>query len=451
MGYPYLALTQRERQKMLSAIGCECIDDLFADIPREILLQKTLDLPQPLTESELVRHVQGLGKRNLSLDTYTSFLGAGVYQHLVPRAVYHLANRAEFVTAYTPYQAEISQGVLQATFEYQTLICELTGMDVANASLYDGATGLAEAALMAMAITGGSRVVTFESVHPDYLAVVDTYLKAVGAELVVIPTSQGTADPDRLAPFLGKETAAVLLQQPNFFGLLESAEEIRALIEGTPTLLVACVNPISLGILQPPAVYGADIVVGDGQPLGNPPAFGGPSFGFMAAKQKYIRKMPGRIVGETQDEDGNRGFVLTLQTREQHIRRQRATSNICTNAAHSSLIGTIYLALLGKEGLREVAMQCAQKAHFTAEQICNLPGWKLLFDGPFYHEFAVKAPVPWSEVNAALLEEGIIGGLSLDKMYPARRDWENAILFCVTEARTADEIEHLLQVLKGVK
>ncbi len=451
MGYPYLALTRQERQEMLSAIGATSTADLFSDIPREILLQENLDLPEPLTESELVRHVRKLSDCNISLDTHASFLGAGVYQHLIPRAVYHLANRAEFVTAYTPYQAEISQGVLQATFEYQTLICNLTGMDVANASLYDGATGLAEAALMALAITGGSRVVTFESMHPDYRVVVDTYLRAVDAELVVIPTDQGVADPTALEPFLGKETAAVLIQQPNFFGLLESASEIGARLEGTPTLLVACVNPISLGILQPPAAYGADIVVGDGQPLGNPLAFGGPSFGFMATRQKFIRRMPGRIVGQTQDGEGNRGFVLTLQTREQHIRRQRATSNICTNAAHSMLIGTIYLALLGKEGLREVAIQCAQKAHFTAERISALSGWELLFEGPFYHEFAVQAPVPWPQVNAALLKEGIIGGLPLAKLYPERPEWENALLFCVTEARTADEIEHLLQVLKGVK
>ncbi len=451
MGYPYLPLTPEERQEMLSAIGVESVEELFSDIPREIRLQKNLDLPQPLTESELIRHVQELGDRNISLDTHTSFLGAGVYQHLVPRAVYHLANRAEFLTAYTPYQAEISQGVLQATFEYQTLICSLTGMDVANASMYDGATALAEAALMAINITNGSRVVAFESIHPDYRAVVETYLKAVGAELVVLPTDHGTADPEALKPYLGKDTAAVLIQQPNFFGLLEPVDEIGALLEDVPTLFAACVDPISLGILKAPAAYGADIVVGDGQPLGNPPAFGGPSFGFMAVKEKYIRRMPGRIVGETRDEAGNRGFVLTLQTREQHIRRHRATSNICTNAAHSSLIGTVYLAMLGKQGLREVAVQCAQKAHYTAEQIAALPGWELLFEGPYYHEFAVKAPVPWTKVNAVLLAEGIIGGLPLAKMYPDRPEWENAILFCVTEARTADEIQHLVQVLKGVE
>jgi len=327
----------------------------------------------------------------------------------------------------------------------------LTGMDVANASLYDGATGLAEAALMAIAVTGGRRVVAFESMHPDYRAVVETYLRAVDAELVVLPTDHGTADPVALEAFLGKETAAVLLQQPNVFGLLEPSDQIGALLEDTSTLFVACVNPISLGVLKPPAAYGADIVVGDGQPLGNPPAFGGPSFGFMAVKQEYIRRMPGRVVGETQDAEGNRGFVLTLQTREQHIRRQRATSNICTNAAHSSLIGTVYLALLGKEGLQEVARQCAQKAHFTAESIRDLPGWEPLFHGPFYHEFAVKAPVPPSRINAALLDEGIIGGFPLAKMYPERGDWRNAILFCVTEARTGDEIQRFLQVLEGVK
>ncbi len=451
MGYPYLPLTPAERQEMLSAVGATSIADLFSDIPREILLRDDLHLPQPFSESELVRHVRELASRNMSLDTHASFLGAGVYQHLVPSAVYHLANRAEFVTAYTPYQAEISQGVLQAVFEYQTLICQLTAMDVANASLYDGATGLAEAALMAVAITGGSRVVTFGSLHPDYRMVVETYLQAIDAELIVVPAEKGLADVAALKPLLGKKTAAVLVQQPNFFGLLESVDEIGALVQGTPTLLVACVNPISLGILEPPAKYGADIVVGDGQPLGNPTAFGGPSFGFMAVRQKYIRRMPGRIVGETQDAEGNRGFVLTLQTREQHIRRQRATSNICTNAAHSALIGTIYLALLGKAGLRDVAIQCAQKAHFTAERICALPGWEMLFDGPFYHEFAVKAPVHWSKVNTALLKEGIIGGLPLSRVYPERKDWENAMLFCVTEARTAGEIEHLLQVLKGVK
>ncbi|MGI6566101.1 MAG: aminomethyl-transferring glycine dehydrogenase subunit GcvPA [Firmicutes bacterium] len=451
MGYPYLPLTPEERQQMLSAIGVESVEELFSDIPREIKLEQELDLPEPLTESELLRHVRELGDGNISLDTHASFLGAGVYQHLVPSAVYHLANRAEFLTAYTPYQAEISQGVLQATFEYQTLVCSLTGMDVANASMYDGATGLAEAALMAINITGGSRVIAFESIHPDYRAVVETYLKAVGAELVVLPAGRGTADPAVLTPYLGKDTAAVLIQQPNFFGLLEPVNEIGALLEQAPTLFVACVNPISLGILQAPAAYGADIAVGDGQPLGNPPAFGGPSFGFMAAREKYIRRMPGRIVGETRDENGSRGFVLTLQTREQHIRRQRATSNICTNAAHSSLIGAIYLALLGKEGLKEVAVQCAQKAHYTAEQIAALPGWELLFEGPYYHEFAVKAPVPWSKVNEALLNEGIIGGLPLGRMYPHRPEWQDAILFCVTEARTVGEIQHLVQVLKGVE
>jgi len=451
MGYPYLPLTPPERREMLSAIGVDSIADLFADIPQEISLKTDLNLPPPLSESELVRHVQELADRNISLADYTSFLGAGVYQHLIPSAVPHLANRAEFVTAYTPYQGEISQGVLQATFEYQTLICQLTDMDVANASLYDGATALAEAALMSIAITGGNQVITFESLHPDYRAVVETYLQAVDAELVVAPTKQGLADIDALRPLLGKATAAVLLQQPNFFGLLEPAEEISALLEDTPTLFVACVNPISLGVLKPPGAYGADIVVGDGQPLGNPPAFGGPSFGFMAVKEKHVRRMPGRIVGQTQDQDGNRGFVLTLQTREQHIRRHRATSNICTNAAHSTVMGTVYLALLGKEGLREVANQCAQKAHFTQDQICRLPGWEMLFPGPFYHEFAVKPPVHWSKVNEALLGEGIIGGVPLAKVYPERKEWENALLFCVTEARTADEIEHLLQVLKEVK
>ncbi|NMB25933.1 MAG: aminomethyl-transferring glycine dehydrogenase subunit GcvPA [Firmicutes bacterium] len=451
MGYPYLPLTCSEREKMLSAIGVGSIDELFADIPREILLQKDLDLPEALSESELLTHVKELANRNMSLENHPSFLGAGIYQHLVPTAVHHVANRAEFVTAYTPYQAEISQGVLQAVFEYQTLICQLTDMDVANASLYDGATGLAEAALMAVSVTGGNRVVTFGSLHPDYRTVVETYLKAIDAELIVIPTKNGLADLAALEPLLGTETAAVLVQQPNFFGLLESVGEIGALVQGTSTLLVACVNPISLGILQPPAAYGADIVVGDGQPLGNPLAFGGPSFGFMATRDKYIRRMPGRIVGQTKDEDGNRGFVLTLQTREQHIRRHRATSNICTNAAHSALIGAIYLAMLGKAGLVDVATQCAQKAHYTAEQICSIPGWDMLFDGPFFHEFAVKAPIPSSEVNAALRKEGIIGGLPLSRMYPERKDWENAMLFCVTEARTAREIEHLLQVLREVK
>lgn len=451
MGYPYLPLTVREREQMLSVVGVGSIDELFADIPREILLQEDLDLPEALSESELLSHVKELANRNMSLDSHPSFLGAGVYQHLVPSAVYHVANRAEFVTAYTPYQAEISQGVLQAVFEYQTLICQLTGMDVANASMYDGATGLAEAALMAVAVTGGSRVVTFGGLHPDYRTVVETYLKAIDAELIVIPAENGLADLAALEPLLGKETAAVLVQQPNFFGLLESVDKIGALLEGTSSLLVACVNPISLGVLQPPSVYGADIVVGDGQPLGNPLAFGGPSFGFMATRDKYIRRMPGRIVGQTRDEKGNRGFVLTLQTREQHIRRHRATSNICTNAAHSALIGAIHLAMLGKAGLVDVATQCVQKAHYTAEQICRIPGWEMLFDGPFFHEFAVKAPIPSAKVVAALCKEGIIGGLPLSRVYPERKDLDNAILFCVTEARTAHEIEHLVQVLREVK
>ncbi|NLK08534.1 MAG: aminomethyl-transferring glycine dehydrogenase subunit GcvPA [Firmicutes bacterium] len=450
MGHPYLSLTDEERLQMLSDVGVGSVDELFVDIPSEILLKNDLEMPEGLSESELWAHGRMLAERNMSLDSNPSFLGAGVYQHLIPSAVKHVANRSEFVTAYTPYQAEISQGVLQAIFEYQTLICQLTGMDVANASLYDGATGLAEAALMAVATTRGKRVVTFESLHPDYLAVLATYLRAVDTELVVLPAKDGLADIESLKPFLNEETAAVMVQQPNFFGLLEPVDALGDLLKESPSLFVASVNPISLGILQAPSAYGADIVVGEGQPLGNPLAFGGPSFGFMAVLDKYIRRMPGRIVGQTADKNGNRGFVLTLQTREQHIRRHRATSNICTNAAHSALIGAVYLAVLGKQGLTEVATQCAQKAHYTAEQISAIPGWELVFSGSFFHEFVVKAPICAIEVERALLKEGIVGGLPLSKVYDDKK-WENTMLFCVTEARTAREIEHLLQVLREVK
>lgn len=451
MGYPYLSLTEAERQEMLAAIGVGTVEELFSDIPPAVRLQKELDLPEPLPESQLIRHVQSLAARNVTLDDYASFLGAGIYDHLIPRAVYHLAGRSEFYTAYTPYQAEVSQGILQAIFEYQSLICLLTGMDVANASMYDGATALAEAALMAVNITGGRRVITFESLHPDYRAVLATYLKTRGIELVTLPTPAGVANPEFLRPLLGRETAAVLLQQPNFLGLLEPVSDVGAMLAKSPTMFVASVDPISLALLQPPADYGADIVVGEGQPLGNPPALGGPTFGFMATREKYMRRLPGRIVGETRDAAGNRGFVLTLQTREQHIRRERATSNICTNAALNALMGTIYLALLGPHGLTEVATQCLQKSHYTAERIAALPGWKLMFSAPFYQEFAVQAPVAPEKVNAILLAHKIIGGLPLRKMYPHRSEWENGLLFCVTEARTAEEIDRLIRVLEGLK
>ncbi len=431
---------------MLDALGVESIDDLFTAIPEEVRFRGKMDLPSAMSELDLVRHMKTLAGRNISTEDAVCFLGAGAYDHFLPAVVDHMLSREEFYTAYTPYQPEVSQGTLQVIFEFQTLVTQLTGMDVANASMYDGATAVMEATLMAGRIVRkGDRVVVSESVHPRYRQVLATYLDTLDWEMVEVPTTEGVTDLAALREAMDDKTLAVIAQSPNFFGMLEPVDEI-AEISGKAQFVVAC-DPISLGVLRPPADYGADIAVGEGQPLGNPLSFGGPYLGFFAAGQKHIRRMPGRLIGRTEDVDGTRGFVMTLQTREQHIRRDRATSNICTNEALNALAAVVYLSTMGKQGLREAAEQSLQKAHYAARTIDGLKGYSLKFDQPFFKEFVVECDRPAGEIVSALARDGFLAGLDLGRFYPGM---ENALLVAVTEKRTKNEIDEFAARLEGL-
>ncbi|WP_031513494.1 aminomethyl-transferring glycine dehydrogenase subunit GcvPA [Desulfofalx alkaliphila] len=439
----FIPHTEEDLRQMLTELGVDSIEQLFAEIPREVRLQQTLQIPGPMAEPLLARHLNRLAAKNSQL---LSFLGAGAYQHYIPSAVRHLIMRSEFYTAYTPYQAEMSQGMLQAIFEYQSIICELTGMDVANASMYDGASATAEAALMACAATRRSKVLISKTVHPEYREVLRTY--ALGPELQIeeIDFEEGATDLNHLNQLLDQEVAAVIIQQPNFFGVLEDLTAISQAAHGAKALTVACADPVALGLIADPGSCGVDIAVGEGQSLGIPLSYGGPYLGFMACTDKLLRRMPGRIVGETTDSKGQRGFVLTLQAREQHIRREKATSNICSNQALCALAATVHLSLLGPEGLKQVAEQCLQKAHFAYQGIINLPGFSPVWSAPFFKEFVVRLPHPAEEINKALLDQGIIGGLNLAEYYP---EMKNCMLFCVTEVHTREEIERLVEALRG--
>lgn len=448
MKFPYLPHTEEDRQKLMQNLGIDDIEELFTDIPAEIKIEGQLPLERPQSELEVKRRLRELSAANEDLTDYTSFLGAGVYDHYMPSTIDHILSRSEFYTAYTPYQAEISQGYLQAIFEYQTMICELTGMDVANASMYDGASALAEAALMAIAAKRRRRteIVISAAVNPQSKEVVSTYCRANDLTLTEVDFKAGSTALETLAETVSEETAAVLVQNPNFFGQLEDLEELAAVTHEQKALFVVNADPISLGLLEAPGKLGADIVVGEGQSLGNPLNFGGPHFGFFAATERYMRKMPGRIVGATEDTDGKRGFALTLQTREQHIRRERATSNICSNQALNALAATVYLTLLGPTGLREVAEKSFQKAHYAANRITELEGYELLFAGPYVKEFAVKLPISAHKLNDKLRAEGIIGGYDLSRDYQL----ENSLLVAVTEKRTKAEIDNLLDFLEAI-
>jgi glycine dehydrogenase subunit 1 len=442
----YIPHTENERQLMLTELGLKKIDDLFSDIPNQVRLQKELNIPGPLSELEVTRYIKGLAQKNITTDQYISFLGAGAYDHFIPSAVQHILMRAEFYTAYTPYQPEISQGVLQSIFEFQTMICELTGMDVANASMYDGASATAEAALMASAATRRTKVLVSKAVHPEYREVLKTYAAGPGLQIEEIDFQQGATDLEVLKQQLNKNVAAVIIQQPNFFGTIEDLTTAAELTHDVKALLVSVVDPVAMALIASPASCGADIVVGEGQGLGIPMSFGGPHLGFMACTEKLMRRMPGRIVGQTKDSRGDRGFVLTLQAREQHIRREKATSNICSNQALCALAATVHLSLLGKKGLRQVAEQSMQKSHYTYDQVTGLMGYEPVWAAPFFKEFVVKLPQPVAEINARLLENGIIGGFDLGRYYP---ELENQMLFCVTETHTKEEIDRLVAVLGG--
>ena len=444
----FTPMTPADREAMLAAIGVASVDELFADIPAAIRLDRPLDLPPAMAEAEVRRHLIQLAARNADVDRYTCFLGAGAYDHLIPAAVGQLVSRSEFYTSYTPYQPEITQGVLQATYEYQTMIAALTGMDLANASVYDGATALAEGALVACAHTGRDQVVIPATVHPEYRQVTSTYLRHQGLEVVEVPYRDGVTPLDELKARIGSRTAAVVVQQPNFFGGIEDAAAVAQLAhEAGALFIVAVADPLTLGLLKPPGAAGADIAAGDGQALGNNLSFGGPHLGFLAVRQQLVRRIPGRIAGATVDRDGTRGFVLTLQTREQHIRREKATSNICTNQALNAIAAAVYLSLLGKQGVRDVAHQCLQKAHYLQRAMVALPGFAPAWDGPFFHEFMVRTTADPEELTQRLLDHQIIGGLPLGRFYPELAD---CMLWCVTESRTREEMDRLVTVLEGL-
>jgi glycine dehydrogenase subunit 1 len=447
MPWSYLPHTEQDRKEMLAAIGVREVKELFGDIPAELWLGRKLKLPGALAEQELIRHLTDLAKENADLTEYVCFLGAGAYDHHIPSVVDHVLSRSEFYTAYTQYQAEISQGYLQALWEYQSMICELTGMDAANASLYDGGSGLAEAILMAAAVNGRRKILIAKTVHPHYRTVVQTYAFDRGLMLEEVGYTDGVLNMDEYKAKLGNEVAAVVMQAPNFFGCLEDMATVAEMAHAQGALLIAAVDPISLGVLESPGTLGADIVTGEGQSLGISMAFGGPYLGFMAVREKLMRKLPGRIVGQTLDQEGNRGFVLTLQAREQHIRREKATSNICSNEALCALAAAVYLSAVGKEGLGQIARLSLQKAHYTYKRLQNIRGCQTVFDAPFFKEFVIRLNKPVKVVNDQLLARRMIGGLDLGNYYP---ELSGCMLLCVTEKRSRQEIERLVSGVEAI-
>jgi glycine dehydrogenase subunit 1 len=439
----YLSLTDADREAMLAAIGVDTVDELFRDIPAGVRFERELDLEPPLGEVELQRHLEELAARNVDTTRELSFLGAGVYDHYVPAIADAVLQRGEFLTAYTPYQPEMSQGVLQAIFEYQTAICELTGMDVSNASGYDGTTVAADACFIAKHATGRSKIVVTEATNPQVRQVVKTYAPGFGLEVVEVPHRGGATDPDELAG-AAKDAAAVIFQQPNFFGVLEPAPDLAATANDAGALAVAHVDPMSLGVLEAPGAYGCAIAIGEGQGTGNYPSFGGPHYGFLAARNEFIRRMPGRIIGETTDLDGERAYVLTLQTREQHIRREKATSNITTNQTLLALQGLVALSWLGPQGLREVGETCMSLATYAQEKL----GVELLFpERPTFKEFAVRVGRDARDVVRDARALGVHPGYALGRDYPGLDD---ALLVCVTEKRSPADIDRLADVLEQV-
>jgi glycine dehydrogenase subunit 1 len=443
MSTGYLSLTDDDRDEMLAAIGVSSIDELFEQVPPGVRLDRALDLPPALGEVELARHIEELAARNVHTGAELSFVGAGIYDHYVPSVVDVVLSRGEFLTAYTPYQPEMSQGVLQAIFEYQTVICELTGMEVSNASGYDGTTVAADACFVAKhAVPGRTKIVLAESLNPQVRQVVKTYAPGFGLEVVEAPHENGTTDPDRLAE-AARDAAAVLFQQPNFLGCLEPAPELAQAAADAGALAIAHVDPMSLGVLEAPGAYGCAIAIGEGQSAGNWPSYGGPHYGFLAAKSDFIRRMPGRIVGETVDLDGRRAFVLTLQTREQHIRREKATSNITTNQTLLALAGLATLSWLGPEGLREVGETCLALTQYARERIPLAPA----FDAPSFKEIAFRTPIPAREVVRRAREHGVHPGYALGRDFEGMDD---VLLVALTEKRTVEDIDRLAEVLGEV-
>jgi len=444
----YIPNTEADLDCMLDRLGISSAEDLFSDIPKELLLKRGLDLPEALSEQELVQKMKSLSRRNSGVDDLTCFLGAGAYDHFIPVVVDKLISRSEFYTSYTPYQPEISQGTLQAIFEYQTMICNLTGMDATNASMYDGATACAEAAKMAIDSTRKNTIAVSKTVNPEVRKVLGTYMDLCGFNIVEVGMDNGATDISHLRELLdgNNDLAAIIVQSPNFFGIIEDMDAVGDLLSGSKTLFISYVNPISLAILKKPSEYGADIAVGEGQPLGNSLSFGGPYIGFIATREKLMRRLPGRIAGQTKDIDGKRAFVLTLQAREQHIRRSRASSNICSNQGLNALAAAIYMATMGESGLKEVATQCIQKAHYVQRKLTESGVYRPLFDRPFFMEFTVTGPPDPDVVNKDLLDAGILGGYRLSRDYP---EYSHGLLICVTEKRTRSEIDKLVDTMLG--
>lgn len=433
--------TAKETKEMFDVLGISDFSELFKDIPSEIP-RANLSLPAGISEQELIREIEKTASLNISTNEYASYLGAGSYEHFIPSVVPYLAGRGEFVTAYTPYQAEASQGILQAMYEYQSLICMLTGLDVSNASLYDGATAVCEAVLLSIRskeIQNGNVIVS-KTVHPEYREVLKTYLKALPVEIIEAPYINGITDYEFIKSKTNEKTFAIVIQSPNFFGCIEQAWEIPLIAQKHGALSIMTANPISLGVLKCPGEMGFDIAAGEGQPLGMPMSYGGPYLGYFACKKELVRKMPGRIAGMTKDADGKRGFVLTLQTREQHIRREKATSNICSNEALCALTACIYLSVLGKNGIKKIGELNIQLSHYAKDKLCAVNGVKTLFNQPFFNEFVIETPVSENK----FLENKIIPGLNLGKFYP---ELNYTSLWCVTEMKTKEQIDRLAEVI----
>jgi glycine dehydrogenase subunit 1 len=445
---PYIPHTDRDREEMLAAIGVGSVEELLEAVP-EGRRYPRLELGRALSEPEVLRLMMRLSERNRDVDHSISFMGAGAYNHYIPAAVSRITGRSEFYTAYTPYQAEVSQGTLQSIYEFQTMIANLMGMDVANASMYDGATAAAEGALLAVHFTRRKKVLVSRSFHPEWLRVLRTYTSGMGLEIQVVGDEgePWKLDVQQAREALDDRTAALLVQYPNFFGHIEDVRALADAAHEAGALLVVSAYPIALGLLKSPGELGADIATGEGQPLGTELNYGGPYLGLFATRDKYVRYMPGRLVGATKDLEGNKGYVLTLQTREQHIRREKATSNICTNEALNALAATVYLSLMGRRGLPEVARLCLNNAHYLAEGIGGLPGWEVVTPETFFNEFVVRCPVPAAEVVSRLLEQDILAGVPLDRFMPAHAD---KLLVCATEMNTRAEMDRYLETLSRV-
>ncbi|MBN4076144.1 aminomethyl-transferring glycine dehydrogenase subunit GcvPA [Gemmatimonas aurantiaca] len=440
---PFIPNTDYDRAQQLKRIGVASFEDLLKDIPSSARIQRELKLPPALSESELMREMSQLANENQSL---TCFAGGGVYDHFIPSAVWSVVMRPEFLTAYTPYQPEVAQGTLQVIYEFQSHICRLTGMDVANASMYDGASACAEAVLTALSVTKRKKIIFSETLSPMYRQVSETYARGFQAEFSLLPHSDGVSDLSRLADMADDQTACFVVSQPNFFGCLEDIERAVEIMHSVGAMLIVAADPISLALLNAPGDQGADIVVGEGQPLGIPLSFGGPLVGFFSVKKKLIRKLPGRLVARTLDVDGKVGFTLTLQTREQHIKRAKATSNICTNQALCATAVTVYLSLIGKQGLKKVADLCLERAQYAAEKLSELEGFELAFAQPYHREFVLRCPAPASELVGKLCERGILAGVELGRFYEGMDD---LLLIAFTEKRCYEEIDQLVAALSA--